>query len=181
MVKKIKTAICKLKSMSPYSQSKYTGLRMCDFESFGDYDKRTMLERCHWDDSGRMFIPRNSFLRALATSAKMAAGASGEALFIAGVMLTGDMQLQVTRESVEFERQYVGCLARPGAHRHSLRFPVVKQWEGQAEFLVSDDAITQRVFEWHLIDAGNRIGIGRNRPYLNGTYGRFSAESVRWK
>jgi hypothetical protein len=48
-------------------------------------------------------------------------------------------------------------------------------------FHILDDVISPDVFEQHLKDAGNFIGIGRFRPRNNGYYGRFSVKSIKWQ
>ena len=36
------------------------------------------------------------------------------------------------------------------------------------------------VFEDHLKEAGNFIGVGRFRPRMNGFYGRFKVDKIDW-
>jgi len=50
---------------------------------------------------------------------------------------------------------------------------MVPTWEGDVIFYVLDDTITEKVFRYHLEQAGKFIGIGRFRPRKNGFYGRF--------
>lgn len=40
--------------------------------------------------------------------------------------------------------------------------------------------VTQQIFEQHLRDAGNFIGVGRFRPRNNGYYGRFKVVGLKW-
>ena len=62
-------------------------------------------------------------------------------------------------------------------------FPEWKTWGGTVEFMVTDPAITEEVFEKHMKAAGDYIGVGRFRPQkpTYGTYGKFNVESITWK
>lgn len=53
-------------------------------------------------------------------------------------------------------------------------------WKGRVTYHILDDVIAPEVFEQHLRDAGNFIGIGRFRPRNNGYYGRFKLNKVSW-
>ena len=59
-------------------------------------------------------------------------------------------------------------------------FPKITKWSGEITFYILDETITQDVFEEHLAEAGNFIGIGRFRPRNNGYYGRFKVDKVDW-
>ena len=70
---------------------------------------------------------------------------------------------------------------RGGTKRVFKTFPFVSEWEAKVEFCVLDEIIDNAVFEQHLVDAGQFIGIGYFRPRNNGYWGRFSVEGIEWR
>lgn len=67
-----------------------------------------------------------------------------------------------------------------GGSRVKKKFPVIREWSGEVTFYILDDTITEDVFEAHLKEAGNFIGIGRFRPENGGFYGRYSIDKIVW-
>lgn len=185
----MKTAICKLKSMSPYSQSKYIQEKKTKNETHADFEKRSWKQRCHWTDDGRVYIPPMSFKNCLSEAAKYKSiqiPGKGKSTytkhFEAGVLVVDPVQLSVTEDKLQHEWLHVPSDGRRGGTtRVEKCFPLIPSWAGTVEFLVLDELITKEVFCEHLDDAGSFIGIGRFRPRNNGFYGRFSVESVDWK
>ena len=183
------TAICKLKSMSPYSQSKYIQEKKTRDETHADFEKRSWIQRCHWDAEGYMYIPPMSFKNCLSEAAKYKSiqiPGKGKSTytkhFEAGVLVVEPLRLSVTQDQIKHEWLHVPSDGRRGGTtRVEKCFPLVPTWDGDVEFLILDEIITQEVFEEHLRDAGSFIGIGRFRPRNNGFYGRFAVESVIWK
>lgn len=181
-------AICKLKSMSPYSQSRYISEKRPKDITAADFEKQTWPLRCHWNEQGRLFIPPMSFKNCLSEAAKyrsMQIPGQGKktytAKFEAGVLVVDPLELPITRETLQSEWLHVPSDGRRGGTtRVEKCFPLIPSWEGTVEFLILDQIITQEVFEEHLRDAGSFIGIGRFRPRNNGFYGRFQVESVKW-
>jgi len=183
------TAKCKLKSMSPYSQSRYIQEKKTRDETHADFEKRSWIQRCHWDDDGNLYIPPMSFKNCLSEAAKYKSiqiPGKGKSTytkhFEAGVLVVEPLTLQVTQDTIKHEWLHVPSDGRRGGTtRVEKCFPLVPNWEGEVEFLILDEIITREVFEEHLRDAGSFIGIGRFRPRNNGFYGRFAVESVNWK
>jgi hypothetical protein len=184
----MKTAICKLKSMSPYSQSKYISDKRPKEITAADFEKQTWKERCHWNENGKLFIPPMSFKNCLSESAKyrsMQIPGQGKktytAKFEAGVLVVDPVELPVTRETLQHEWLHVPSDGRRGGTtRVEKCFPLIPSWSGLVTFLILDEIITEEVFAEHLRDAGSFIGIGRFRPRNNGFYGRFEIESIKW-
>jgi len=182
-------AICKLKSVSPYSQSKFSPEKRPKDITAADFEKQTWRERCHWGADGKMFIPQMSFKNCLSESAKyrsMQIPGQGKktytAKFQAGVLVEHPLVLPITRETVQHEWVHCSADGTPnGAKRVEKCFALVPSWEGTVEFLIFDQIITEEVFTEHLQDAGSFIGLGRWRPRNNGLYGRFLVESVQWQ
>ena len=183
------TATCRLKSMSPYSQSKYISDKKPKDITHADWEKQSWQQRCHYNEAGNVLIPPMSFKNCLSEAAKyrsMSIPGQGKktytAKFEAAVLVVDPLVLPVTRDTLEHEWLHVPSDGRRGGTtRVEKCFPLIQSWEGDVEFLILDNIITEEVFTEHLTDAGSYIGIGRFRPRNNGYYGRFSVESVTWK
>lgn len=184
----MKIAIAKLKSTSPYSQSKHISDEKLEKESSLDHEKRCWRGRMHVDKIGNVFIPPMSLKICLSEAAKflsMQIKGKGKATytkhFEAGVMVTDGISLPIKRDEVPCEELYVPSDGVRGSGKRVTKFfPLISEWEGEAKFYVLDDTITRDVFEYHLSQAGLFIGIGRFRPRNNGYYGRFDVESLEW-
>lgn len=176
--------IATLKSVSPYSQSRFHNEPKLEKESHNDYEERTWTEKTHFDDSGRIFIPPMAFKNCLSECAKylsMQIPGKGKATytkhFEAGVMVVDPLVLDLKKEDIKGEWLHVPSDGRRGGTKRVLKcFPYIPSWSGDVFFHVFDDTITESVFKYHLEQAGKFIGIGRFRPRNNGFYGRFSVE-----
>ena len=189
----MKTLTARLKSLSPYSQSRaHDTSRECDeagrvTETWEDWRKRTWREHCHVDERGFIFIPPMTFKNCLSEAAKyraMKIPDKGKSTytkhFEAGVMVLEGLTLPIHKDKVEHENLFLPSDGRRGSGtRVWKRYPVIRAWEGDVIFHVLDDVITAEVFRQHLESAGNFIGIGRFRPRNNGYYGRFIVESLK--
>lgn len=185
----MKTATATLKSVSPYSQSKFHDTPKLDKESGGDYEVRTWRERQHVDDKGNIYIPPMAFKNCIAEAAKFLSEkipGKGKATytkhFEAGVLVMDPVPLGVKKDDVPGEWFFVPSDGRRGGGSRVKRcFPVVREWTGEVVFHVLDDTITEDVFQHHLSEAGKFIGIGRFRPRNNGFYGRFTVDKIKWE
>ena len=181
-------AICKLKSVSPYSQSAPFGEKKTKNETHEEFEKRTWRQRGHFNDEGNMFIPPMAFKNCLSEAAKYKSiqiPGKGKSTytkhFEAGVLVVEPLILDVTKDTVESHSVFVPSDGRRGGTTRVWKtFPLVPRWEGTVEFLVLDELINEEVFANHLEDAGSFIGLGRFRPRNNGYFGRFAVENVRW-
>lgn len=184
----MKTAIATLRSISPYSQSRYHGTDKLDKENARDYEKRTWRERLHVNEEDKVFIPPMAFKNCLSEAAKFLSiqiPGKGKATytkhFEAGVLVTDALPLPISKDDVKGEWLFVPSDGkRGGGSRVEKCFPVIPEWSGDVTFYVLDETITKDVFESHLQQAGQFIGIGRFRPRNNGFYGRFEVEKVKW-
>ena len=185
----MKTAIVKLVSASPYSQSRHYTTEKLNKEIPKDYEKRTWRDRLHTTESGEVFIPPMSFKNCLSEAAKFLGiqiPGKGKSTytkhFEAGVLVTDALMLGIQAKDVKSEWLFVPSNGQRGnGKRVDKCFPVIHEWSGYVTFHVIDETITEEVFTQHLQQAGAFIGIGRFRPRNNGFYGRFSVESVKWK
>lgn len=185
----MKTAIVRLKSASPYSQSKYHASAKLDKELAKDYEARTWRERQHYDEKTQeVYIPPMAFKNALSEAAKFMSvqiPGKGKATytkhFEAGVLVMDPVPLGVKKDAVPGEWFFVPSDGKRGGGKRVERcFPVVREWEADVTFHILDETITEDVFTHHIKEAGKFIGIGRFRPRNNGFYGRFSVLNVKW-
>jgi len=184
----MKKAICKLKSVSPYSQSRYISVEKKNKELSEDYEKRTWRERCHVTEDGFVFIPPMQFANSLKTAAKMLAipiPGQGKSKFTknfeSGVMVYDGLKLPVKVDDVHGEWVHVPSDGSRGGTRRVMKcFPLIRNWEGVVTYQILDDIITSDVFEKVLRSSGEFIGIGRFRPRNWGYYGRFIVEDIKW-
>jgi len=184
----MRTATATLKSVSAYSQSRAHFTEANNKEGKDEYEKRTWRERLHVDERGNVFIPPMAFKNAIAEIAKYLSvqiPGKGKSTytkhFEAGVLVIDALKLSIKKEDVPGEWFFVPSDGKRGGGSRVLKcFPVIREWSGDITFHILDDVITPEVFEAHLTQAGNFIGIGRFRPRNNGFYGRFSVEKVKW-
>ena len=101
--------------------------------------------------------------------------------FKAGVLVTDGLTLPVNKDDVDGEVFFVPSDGKAGGgSRVKKKFPVIREWSGEVTFYILDDTITEDVFEAHLKEAGNFIGIGRFRPENGGFYGRYAIDKITW-
>jgi hypothetical protein len=180
----------KLKSVSPYSQSRHYEVPKVDNgkESSSNYEIRTWRERLHYLEDGTIYIPPMAFKNAMSEVAKFLSikiegkgAATYTKHFEAGVLVTEPLLLPIKKDDVEGEWLFVPSDGRRGGgKRVSKCFPLIREWEGVVTFYILDETITPEVFDLFLKEAGNFIGIGRFRPKNNGFYGRFEVVSTEW-
>lgn len=184
----MKTAVAKLKSASPYSQSKHYTTDKLEKEGAKDYESRTWRDRMHTDENGLVFIPPMSFKNCLSEAAKFLSvqiPGKGKSTytkhFEAGVLVTDALKLGINASDVKGEWLFVPSDGvRGSGKRVDKCFPVIHEWSGDVTFYILDETITKDVFHEVLKQAGAFIGIGRFRPRNNGFYGRFTVESFKW-
>ena len=184
----MKTAVAHLKSVSPYSQSKYISAKKPRDQTHADFEQEHWRERMHVDSSGIVFIPPMAFKNCLSEAAKYKSiqiPGKGKSTytkhFEAGVLCFSPLSLGIKAKDVAAEVLHVPADGRRnGTKRVEKTFPLIPSWEGHVEFLVADEIIDEEVFRLHLEDAGKFIGIGRFRPRNNGYYGRFEVLGIKW-
>jgi hypothetical protein len=185
----MKLAKVKLKSASPYSQSKYISLPKLEKESSSDYELRTWRSRMHTTPDGYVKIPGSQIAESLRECAKFLSvqiKGKGKSTytkhFDAGIMVLDSIITPIKAENAEYEDHFVPSDGRKGGTtRVTKRFPFIPEWEGEIDVYILDDTITKDVFEYHMRNAGVLIGLGRFRPRNRGTYGRFEVLDVAWK
>ena len=181
-------AVAKLKSLSPYSQSKGHETPMQDKEAHDAYDKRTWRNKAHADRDGRVFIPPMAFKGAVAEAAsflKLRIPGRGRSEYgkhmAAGILCVQPLVLPITKEQLHYEDVFCDSNGkRNSGSRVWRRFPLIEDWSGSVEFNVLDRTITPEVLIKHLVEAGQFVGIGRFRPINRGYYGRFQLVDFEW-
>ena len=184
----MKTAICKLKSKSPYSQSKKFNSTKGERETHQAFEARVWKERCHVDSGGMLYIPPMAFANSLKEAAKylsISVPGQGKCTFTknfeAGVMVVDPAPLPINIGDVTGEWLSVPSDGkRGGSKRVDKCFPVIPEWSAEVTYHILDDLITQDVFKRVLITSGMLIGIGRFRPRNCGYYGRFDVVNINW-
>ena len=138
----MKTAVCHLKSVSPYSQSRaFQSIKSRD-ETHDDFEQRCWRERCHADKDGNLFIPPMAFKNCLSEAAKYKSiqiPGKGKATytkhFEAGVLVVEPLKLPITLDDVSSERLHVPADGRRGGSKRVFKnFPVIHEWEGDVSF-----------------------------------------------
>jgi hypothetical protein len=184
----MKTAIVHLKSVSPYNQSRQHFVPKLQKETHDDYEKRTWIEKGHFDDNGVVVIPPMALKSCLSNAAKMLSipiPGKGKSLytkhFVSGVMVVVPPSLGVKKTDVKGYTVSLSGMGRKGEMGVQKTFPHFQSWETTAEFVVMDDTITKEIFERVINEAGNFVGIGQFRPQNGGYFGRFNVVSVKWR
>jgi hypothetical protein len=181
--------VAHLKSNAPYSQSRFHQTEKLEKETPEDYEKRTWREKAHFTTDSRLFIPPMCFKNCISEASaflgeriKGKGQATWRKHFLAGLQVFQPLVLPIRKDDVPGEWVFCNADGKKGSGTRVMRcFPVLHEWEGNVLFHLFDDAITKDVFERHLREAGNFIGIGRFRCINGGFYGRFMVESLAWE
>lgn len=184
----MKTAVIKLKSLSPYNQSRQHFTEKEDKETPADYETRTWREKGHYDEAGKAYIPPMAFKSCIAKAASMLdmkipgkGNAKYNKHFVSGVMVTDLLPLGVAKEKVA--PQWLSCdpQGRKGGMGVLRAFPHFNSWAGEIRVHILDDTIGKDIFEKVIREAGNFVGIGQFRPEKGGYFGRFEVEGIKWE
>jgi len=181
----MKTCMVRLESVSDYSQSRYHNTEKLEKEAPEDWEKRTWRNKLNLTSDGHVFIPPQAFKNCLSEAAKYLGmkipgkrNATYTKHFVSGIMVTDPLILPDTAENVRGEWLHVPSTGVRGGSKRVLKcFPVIRKWGGEVVFYILDDTVTEKIFEYHLEQAGKFVGIGRFRPSNNGYYGRFKIAS----
>lgn len=186
----MKVATVRLKSLTAMSQNRHylREVPKLEKESANDYESRTWRHRLHVDRDGEVVIPAMALKNMLSDCAKyisMPVPGKGKATYSknidAGVLVMDDMKVGIKADDVPGEWVFVPADGRAGSGKRVEKcFPVVREWTGAAKFYILDETVTPKVFEEHLRQAGQFIGLGRFRPRNKGIYGRFEVVDVKW-
>jgi len=188
----MRSAVCSLKSLSPYSQSAPILDEKKKGETEDQRDERTWRLHAHLnpDDSGTLCIPATAFANCIKSAAlKLGVKVKGKGsatygkYFQGGVLVSDPLPLpKYRRETVPSEKLYLHGNPTKGEKggRVWRTYPKIDGWSGEVTFFILDPIITEDVFRETLIYAGQVVGIGRFRPENRGWYGRFAVERMVW-
>jgi len=183
----MRTVVASLASVSPYQQSKPVREKKTRDETHEDFESRVWCQRSHIDKDGKVFIPPQAFKNCLSEAAKYKSiqiPGKGKSTytkhFEAGVMCSTPVVIGNKSDIVCLPLFVPSDGRRGGTTRVWKKFPVMQSWEAEVEFLIFDELIDNEVFETHLSDAGQFIGIGAFRPRNNGYFGRFEIKKIKF-
>lgn len=177
---------------SPYSQSAQHATEKLDREQHDDYDERTWRNKATVNKEGQVCIPAMALKQSVDTAAYKLGekvpnrrGATYKNFFASGFFCDHDVAIANGKAltPADAAKKPINANAdgvRGSGKRVVRRFPEWERWNGIAEFTITDDILTQDVFERHLKAAGMIVGIGRFRPEKGGTNGRFKVTKVEW-
>ena len=185
----MRTALAKIKGVTPYSASRFHETPKLNKESHADFEQRTWRERINSSPTtGLCFIPQMAFKKSVTDASQFLGekipgkkNATWTKHFKAGILVPESLVLPVKKDDVDGEWFHVPSDGKTGGSSRVLKcFPVVREWGGDVTFYILDDTITEGVFEHHLIEAGRFIGVGRFRPQNGGFYGRYEVQDIKW-
>jgi hypothetical protein len=193
------TATVTLKSMgAPYSPSRMLSTARRAGEDAEAHDRRCWRERMLFDGElnpdgtikkdGPVLVPLMGLTLMLANASRKLnlkipgrKGASLAKALEAGIYAMSNMPLNVKASQVNFERLSVPADGKPGGGTRVWRhFPCIMAWQGQVEYAILDEAISEEGLRLSLEAAGKLIGLGRFRPEKRGFYGRFEVVDLKW-
>ena len=70
---------------------------------------------------------------------------------------------------------------RGSGKRVPRAFPVFNRWQAEFDFLITDNIITEAIFEETIKAAGVIVGLGRFRAEKGGRNGRFNVTRIDWE
>lgn len=185
----MRVCTAELQSISAYGQSKYYQTPRLEKETHADYEKRTWRDRLHETENGFVFMPPMAFKHALSTAARMMGiqipgrgKANYTKHFDAGILVPEGPVLPIKKDNVEGTWLMLPADGRAGGSKRVMKcMPTIPSWEVKVRFVILDDTITKDIFEKHLNEAGNFVGVGYFRPERRGYWGRFKVNSFTWE
>lgn len=103
--------------------------------------------------------------------------------FESGVLVLDDIPVGIHKNEVLENWVHVPADGVRGSGKRVKKcYPLIPAgYKIAVEFIIVDDTITEEVFEYHLKQAGQLIGIGTFRVRNRGTFGRFKVNRFEWK
>lgn len=186
----MKTARYKLIGATPLSQGRPHTTPKLERESFDAYDKRTWRERLNVTELGYVFIPQMAIKDALTQISRYLGekipgkgNATYTKHFEAGVIVLERIVLSIKKDKVEYEDLFVPADGEHGSGKRVWkRFPIIPSgWEANAEIIILDEIIDEKLLTRYFDAAGKFIGVGRFRPQRGGFYGRFGVDLISFE
>ena len=185
----MKNVTVTLKSLSPYSQSRYHNTAHLDGEQPDAYEERTWANKAHFDSEGKVFIPPMALSTCIKEAAKFLnkkiPGRRNETWtkhFESGMLVLSPMYVGIDIKDIRKHTVHCSSDGTVGGKRRVIRyFPTIDSWKGAADITILDDMITPEIFSEVLTTAGNLVGLGAFRVRNRGYFGRFEIVSIKWK
>lgn len=197
----MRSAHVKIESASPYSASRKHDAPKLTKEDSGDYDARTWREHCHVNERGDVCIPSMAFKFALMQAAAynsdkiQGKGNSTYTKHITSGVQFAEVLIPIGHKFKDIPQHSSNgkanpfCIvinAHPGGKRGDgkrvpRRYPIFDTWSCKFTVWVLDSALPNEVIERYLKDVGRFMGVGRFRPSVGGTNGRFNVVSIEWE
>lgn len=184
-----KICIAHLRSISAYTFSRKYSVPKMEKETAADYEARTWRERCHVNADGFVVLPPMGFKFSLDGAAAMLRERIKEKgtsewgkVFKSGILVTEGLALPVRKDEIDGLWLPMNADGRRGSGKRVDRcMPTVPSWEGEVTYYLLNSAIQEDVFERHLREAGNFIGIGQFRPQNGGYNGRYEVVKLKFQ
>lgn len=162
----------KLKSMTPLIQNVP--------------DSPDSIERAHWSEDGRAFIPQAAIKFALVDAAKMTTRrGQGMSTTPSAVRITTSIHvlapiiLHHTRQTVRMLEFIMTSTPKSGVVRcGKRRLPCFDEWQGSVDIAVTDGTITRGIIHGLFTVAGLMVGIGAGRPKYGNIFGKFTIKDI---
>jgi len=179
---------------SPYSQSAKHDSDFLERESHDAYEQRTWLNKCSTNSNGHVVIPSMALKQCIDTAAQKLGlkvpnrrGATYKSYFSSGVlsvedavlMLDGKPLTPADADKIVIQANSDGV--RGSGKRVPRAFPVFNRWQAEFDFLITDNIITEAIFEETIKAAGVIVGLGRFRAEKGGRNGRFNVTRIDWE
>jgi hypothetical protein len=186
-----RVATITIEGISPYSSSRIHGTPFLSPEEKKDhagYDKRTWMEKAHFDSEGKVFVPKKALLESVIEASKRrgtkVAGRGNKtfgSLMEGGIIVLDDLYTGAMKS--DLRSATFNCHAKGDRKDHARVpriFPMLDKWGGKIKVVLTDPNITRDEFEASVRDAGVMVGVGRYRPANRGDNGRFVVKTVEW-
>lgn len=189
-----KVVIADLFGVSALCYGKYVSVPKLDKEKPDDYERRTWMERLHYDEEDNIIIPPFALKNMMSTAAsylgKKIQGKGNHTYtkhFEGGIMVDKsslvihrDNGTPIKKSDVKGDWRMVPSDGKKGGTKRVEKcFPVIPLWKTTAEFILLDNVVTPDIFAEHLIEAGWYVGLMSFRPRNGGINGRFQVESIK--
>ena len=189
----MKTATAQIEGLSPLQQGRYHQTEKLEKESPEDYETRTWREKAHVSKDGYVLIPAMGMKKCVEKAASMLSAkikGRGKATytkhFLSGIMVTEPPKVNFLAADMIPLWVFGNSMGKRGSAqggRVAKCFPTIPHagWKATATFYILDEIITKDIFEKHLIEAGNFVGLCVIRPENGGYYGRFKVNDLTWE
>jgi len=199
----MRKALIQVTGLSDYCQSRFHGSDKLNKETADAYEQRTWRNKAHINRDGFVYIPGLAFKKCIAEAAKylsLSIPGKGKSTytkhFQSGVLVFGNPVIYgadgepIHKDDIDQadscyrgETLFVPASGVAGDGKRVHRtFPVVSPgWTCEVEFIISDDIITQEVFEQIFSTAGMLIGVGSFRVRNQGVWGTFRHKVIEWQ